>query len=161
MRAPVVYAALVLAAIAASPAAAQDRLPLGTRVGNGPVSAPASPGSPIYDDGGRRDPFVSLLVTKKTSAQPAARVIPGLAGVSLADVAVKGIIHNGATVLAVLEGPGGKSFVAHAKDRLHDATVKAIDADGVVFVEQQVDVLGAVHTRDVRKSLRPIVEGDR
>ena len=80
---------------------------------------------------------------------------------AVADIAVKGIIQNGAATLAVLEGPGGKSFVAHNKDRLQDATVKAIDADGVVFVERVVDAVGAVRMRDVRKSLRLNEEGDR
>jgi len=148
--------ALVVAGVLASPAAAQERLPLGTRVGSGTISTPATGASASgYDDGGRRDPFVSLLVTKKpANGANQTRPIPGLAGVALADIAVKGIIHNGPTTLAVLEGPGGKSFVAKSKDKLHDATIKAIDADGVVFVEQTVDVIGAVHTRDVRKSLR-------
>ena len=44
--------------------------------------------------------------------------------------------------------------MAHRKDRLQDAVVKSIDANGVVFVEQVVDGLGVAHTRDVRKALR-------
>lgn len=147
----------------ATPVLAQDRLPLGTHVGSGPgISAPT--GSPLpatYSEGGRRDPFVTLLVAKKTTTAAPARPVLGLSGVALADIAVKGIIHNGATTLAVLEGPGGKSFVARSKDRLQDASVKAIDADGVVFVERVVDAVGAVRMRDVRKSLRLNAEGDR
>jgi Tfp pilus assembly protein PilP len=104
---------------------------------------------------------VTLLVTKKTTSTAPVRPVLGLAGVALADVAVKGIIHNGVTMVAVLEGPGGKSFVAHGKDRLQDATVKTIDADGVVFVERVVDAVGAVRTRDVRKSLRLNAEGEQ
>jgi hypothetical protein len=140
---------------AAIPALAQERLPLGTRVG----SEESASG---YDDGGRRDPFVSLLTPKKTAAAvPASRPRAGLAGLTLADVAVKGIVRNGPAVVAVLEGPEGKSFIARSKDRLQDAVVKSIDADGVVFVEQVVDAVGAVHSRDVRKALRPTAEGDR
>ena len=78
------------------------------------------------------------------------------------DIAVKGILHSGQVMTAVLEGPEGKSFIAHSKDHLQDAVIKSIDNDGVVFVEQQVDAVGAVHTRDVRKALRPTtVEGVR
>jgi hypothetical protein len=52
--------------------------------------------------------------------------------------------------------------VARSRDRLQDATVKTIDADGVTFVQQVVDVMGASHPRDVRKSLRQTtVEEDR
>jgi Tfp pilus assembly protein PilP len=146
-----------------APVLAQERLPLGTHVGSGTgVSSTGSSQPPTYNEGGRRDPFVTLMIAKKSgAAATAARPIVGLAGVALADVAVKGVIHNGATMVAVLEGPGGKSFVARSKDRLQDATVKAIDADGVVFIERVVDALGAVRTRDVRKSLRLNAEGDR
>jgi Tfp pilus assembly protein PilP len=146
----------------AAPALAQDRLPIGTHVGSGPgASAPGSIAPSTYTEGARRDPFVTLMVPKKTNSSAPARPVLGLAGVALVDIAVKGIIHNGVTMLAVLEGPGGKSFVARTKDRLQDATVKTIDADGVVFVERVVDAVGAVHTRDVRKSLRLNAEGDQ
>lgn len=152
--------ALVMLLGAAAPALAQADLPLGTRVGS---AVPAAPEAAGYDDGGRRDPFISLLASKKPAAGATpARPRPGLAGVALADVAVKGVVHNGASTVALLEGPGGKSFVARTKDRLQDAVVKVIDADGVTFVQQVVDALGVSRPRDVRKSLRQtLVEEDR
>jgi Tfp pilus assembly protein PilP len=152
----------VLAACAASTAGAQDRLPLGTHVGSTAEPHPApAPATSNYDDQGRRDPFVSLLVTKKSTVPSSARPKAGLAGIALADVAVKGIIHNGAATIAVLEGPGGKSFIARNRDALQDASIKSIDADGVVFVQRVVDAIGTAHARDVRKSLRQITEADR
>ena len=147
-----VILALVCALAATAPALAQEKLPLGTRVG----SATSTSG---YEDGGRRDPFVSLVASKKNATGAAAtRLRPGLAGVAVADIAVKGIIHNGTAAIAILEGPGGKSFIARNKDHLQDAVVKSIDADGVTFVEQVVDAIGAVHSRDIRKPLRPGAE---
>jgi Tfp pilus assembly protein PilP len=137
---------------AAGVAQAQDRLPIGTHVG---TAAPVPTGTPgVYEETGRRDPFVSLLASKKSIAPASSRPKAGLAGIALADVAVKGVVQNGKTVIAVLEGPGGKSFVARSKDRLQDATVKAIDPDGVTFSTQVVDAMGVSHPRDVRKSLR-------
>jgi hypothetical protein len=151
--------ALVLAC--AVPAAAQDRPALGSRVGNGaPVNPPAGPVQPsTYDDGGRRDPFVSLLTPKKAPA-PVSQSRAGLVGLVMADVVVKGIVRTGGTTVAILEAPDGKSFVARTKDRLQDAVIKAIDAGGVTFVEQVVDVLGAAHSREVRKALRPAAGGE-
>ena len=145
---------LALAASIAAPAAAraQERLPLGTHVGTA-VAAPSGAPS-TYEGDGRRDPFVSLLVTKKSVAPAPSRPKAGLAGVALVDIVVKGIVHNGASIVAVLEAPGGKSFVAHSKDRLQDATVKAIDPDGVTFSQPVVDALGVSRLRDVRKPLR-------
>jgi Tfp pilus assembly protein PilP len=152
----------VLAGGVASMADAQDRLPPGTHVGSTAEPHPSSsPAVVTYDDQGRRDPFVSLLVTKKTNGPSSVKPKAGLAGVALADVAVKGIIHNGKATMAVLEGPGGKSFIARSKDLLQDATIKTIDADGVVFVQHVVDAIGMPHARDVRKSLRQITEADR
>lgn len=139
----------------AAPALAQDRLPLGTRVGTEVAAPESTPSNSTYEEDGRRDPFVSLIATKKAanSARPA-RVKAGLSGLALADVSVKGIVRQGAVTLAVLEGPAGKSYVARSRDRLQDATVKAIDPEGVVFAQQVVDVTGEAHLRDVRKSLR-------
>jgi Tfp pilus assembly protein PilP len=152
----------MLAVLSAAGARAQDRLPLGTHVGSGAdARPPGTPATTTYDDQGRRDPFVSLLVTKKSAGPASARPKAGLAGVALADVAVKGIIHNGKSTVALLEGPGGKSFIARNKDLLQDASIKSIDADGVVFVQHVVDAIGTSHARDVRKSLRQIVEADR
>jgi Tfp pilus assembly protein PilP len=151
---PLLNAFLVIIA-GVAPALAQERMPLGTHVGNAAQTSG-------YDDGGRRDPFVSLMTPKKAApAAPSSRPRAGLAGLTLADVAVKGIVHSGPAVVAVLEGPEGRSFIARSKDRLQDAVVKSIDADGVVFVEQAVDAAGAVHSRDVRKTLRSSAEGIR
>ncbi len=68
----------------------------------------------------------------------------------LADVIVRGIVRSGSTSLAILEGPNKQSFVTRVKDRLLDATIVSIDADGVVFSEQ---VEGSRATTQVRKSL--------
>lgn len=115
-------------------------IPLGSRVGN------ALSG---YDDGGRRDPFGSLVMPKRVVGNPDGRPRPGLGGLSLADVVVKGVVKNGNTMLAILEAPGKQSFVARVKDKIADASIQSIDRDGVVFVEQ-----GGGNTLPVRKPLR-------
>jgi hypothetical protein len=152
---------LVLAA--AAPAAAQaptmqaaalpvadsvPAIPVGSRVGQLPSG---------YDDGGRRDPFASLIVPKRavSAANDGTRGRTGLGGVSLNDVTIRGVIRAGTTMMAILEGPNKQSFTIRPKDRLFDATVVTVDADGVVF-SQQAEGLGA---SQVRKSLRPAGEG--
>ena len=134
--------------------AAFGQVPLGSRVGAPPSG---------YDDGNRRDPFVSLLATKRQA--PNAPALPlrkgsGLAFVSVNDVVVRGILRAGSNIMATLEGPDGKQFVAHRQDKLQDAVIKSIDKDGVVFVSQSVDVVGTAHPREVRKGLHPM-EGSR
>ncbi len=116
-------------------------IPLGTRVGT-TFSG--------YDDGGRRDPFASLVMPKRAAGSPDGRPKPGLAGLALADVLVKGIVNNGDTMLAILEAPGKQSYVARVKDRLADASIQSIVRDGVVFAEQA----GGGASLPVRKALR-------
>jgi Tfp pilus assembly protein PilP len=137
-------------ALAAVPAA----IPLGSRVGEMPTG---------YDDGGRRDPFASLITPKRTAAMTtgpdgASRPRTGLGGVALADVTVRGVIKSGDTMMAILEAPNKQSFVTRVKDRLLDATVVSVDSDGVVFAEQ---VEAGMAPSQVRKSLRAAGEGIR
>lgn len=159
----------VCAMALAAPLAAEAQMPAQTAAAPVVPTMPASipVGSRVgeflagYEDGGRRDPFGSLVALRR-SATPAAidgaRSRTGLSGLVLADVTVRGILRSGSTSLAILEGPNKLSFVTRVKDRLLDATVVSVDADGVVFSEQ---VEGSRATTQVRKSLRPAGEGIR
>lgn len=160
---------VVLTLALAAPAAAQQapEAPVGPAPAQaaGPVipatAAPIAVGSRVgellssYDSGGRRDPFASLVASRR-SAGPGEgsrqRPPAGLAGVSLADVLVRGVLRNGDTMLAILEGPNRQSYVSRVNDRLFDATVARIDADGVIFAEKAERGMAPNH---LRKSLRP------
>ena len=124
-------------------------LKIGTRVG-----LPSSG----YDDGGRRDPFVSLIVDRPPAVATAGDSMEarakGLAGVAVVDAAVKGIITSGNEWLAIIAGPNGAQYLAHANDRLHDGSVRKIDRDSVTFLARVRDVAGKVVAREVRKGIR-------
>ncbi len=128
-------------------------IPVGSRVGEM---------SSDYDDGGRRDPFASLVVAKKRPTNlptmSASRPRRGLAGLALADVSVSGVVRSGDKMLAILAGPNNQSYVTHADDHLLDATVVRVEDDGVVFAAA-ADVGGPVS--QVRKLLRSAGEGIR
>jgi hypothetical protein len=123
------------------------------------IPAESSVGTPPsgYEADGRRDPFVSLLVPKHAASAPdhVGRPRAGLAAVAIADVIVRGIVKNGPSMLAILESPDHKSFVAHLKDRLLDASIQSIDPTGVVFMEA-VDAAG--RARQIRKALPAAAE---
>ncbi|ODS56087.1 MAG: hypothetical protein ABS36_06585 [Acidobacteria bacterium SCN 69-37] len=159
MKAPSVILSLLLV----TPVAAQQAEPSAAPPVAPVIPATATPiavGSRVgeilssYDSGGRRDPFASLVTAKRTgSGAEGARPRPaGLAGVALADVLVRGVVRNGDTMLAILEGPNRQSFVSHVNDQLLDATVSRIDANGVIFAER---VERGVAPNHLRKSLRP------
>jgi hypothetical protein len=133
------------------PAPALAQIPVGSRVGSATAPATASG----YDDGGRRDPFVTLLVTKKANATtPSGRPMTGLGGLAVEDALVTGIVKAGAAFVAILRAPDGKSFMARLQDHLQNGVVKTIDSAGVVFVQQTSDAMGVVRPREVRKGLR-------
>lgn len=125
-------------------------LKIGTRVG--------VPEKSTYDDGGRRDPFVSLIVERPpaiaTGGDSMETRAKGLAGVSVVDARVKGIITSGEKWLAIISGPNGAMYLAHADDKLHDGLVRKIERDSVVFVARTVDHAGKTVSREVRKAIR-------
>ena len=142
-------AALGVTVVATASASAQE-IVVGARVGSQPPSG--------YDDGTRRDPFVSLLLSKRAAAAPG-RPTAGLAGLSVSDAMVTGLVKSGSKVLAILQGPDGKSFMAHSQDRLLDGVVKSIDTEGVVFVAQVADAAGVSRPREIRKPIHVMAGG--
>ncbi|HUF48244.1 MAG TPA: hypothetical protein VMM93_10540 [Vicinamibacterales bacterium] len=147
----------VLVVTSVAPARAQEPVRVGSRVG---TTDPASAAG--YDTGGRRDPFVSLVMPRRpTPSGVTAHAGPrpsGLAGLSVADIQIRGIVRHGDRTTAIAEGPDGLSYVLRVKDRLFNAEVKSIEARVVVLVER-VDTPTGVEAREVRKPLRPAGEG--
>ena len=127
------------------------QIPVGTRVGTPPSG---------YDGGTRRDPFISLVYSRRTTS-PLAPLTPrsmGLPSLSLTDIRITGILRSGQNFVAIVEGPDKISYSARPKDRLLDAVVKSIDAKGVVFIEQS-EMTGP--GREIRKPLRRAAEDNR
>lgn len=140
---------------AAQQPAAPEPVRVGARVGES---------ASTYEDGGRRDPFASLIVPKvapSTAKTSTARPRPqaGLGGVSVTEVTVKGVVRSGTTMIALLQAPDGRTYMAKRQDRLQDGVVTSIDPDGVVFTARTEDAAGVVRARDVRKALRASVAG--
>jgi len=111
-----------------------------------------------YDSEGRRDPFVTLLDRGAALPSPSERP-DGLAGLSINEVALRGVVLSGSAYLAVLEAPDNKSYIVRANDRLFDGAVKDITAEAVVFLQEVSDPLSLVTEREVRKALRDAEEG--
>ena len=117
-----------------------------------PAPDPTPPYS--YNPEGRRDPFVSLLT--RGSDPGSASIRPaGLAGMLIAEVAVKGIIRDRTGFIAMVQGTAPKTFTIRPGDKLMDGTVKAITVDSVVFSEDVNDPLSMVKQKEVRKMVRP------
>jgi hypothetical protein len=142
-------------ALVAVPVAARAQVQVGTRVG--------MPVTPIgYDDGGRRDPFLSLVRPATTAPTEPGGKPKGdtLRSVAVSEVKVTGVLKgpNGRYHSAIVVGPNQLSYLVKPQDRLFDGWVKTIDALGVVIVARTTDVSGAVEGREVRKLLHPEAE---
>ena len=165
VRVPV--ATLLLAVLVSSAAAATQRGPAQTApapapppVAGQPPAKPAEAPTPFtYNPEGRRDPFVSLLGRgsdpKGTGVRP-----PGVPGLLINEVSIKGIVRNSVGFVALIQGPDNKTYVVKAGDRLMDGTVKSIIQDAVVFSQDVNDPLSLVKQKEIRKTLRS-AEGGR
>lgn len=111
----------------------------------------AQPGQYAYQPGSRRDPFISLLVNIGPSL--AGVRPPGIKGLMIQEVAIKGVVKDQTGYIAMLLGPGDKNYFVRIGQRLYDGVVTAIEAGTVTFREELTDPLSPVKTRDVKKSL--------
>ena len=139
----------VVAQPPASPPAQPPQAPAATTEATPPPPAEAY----TYQAEGRRDPFLSLL---GTGAEPrlASRRGEGAAGLSVAEVSVRGVVLSHGEYLAMVQGPENRTYVVRQGDRLLDGTIKTITAEGLVIVQEVNDPLSLVPTREVRKVLR-------
>jgi type IV pilus assembly protein PilP len=124
-----------------------------------PAGEPPAPSAYTYSPDGRRDPFVSLTGkgtdTKQTGSRP-----PGVPGLLINEISIKGIIRDRSGFIAMIQGADNRTYVVRAGDRLMDGTVKAIVQDTVVFSQDVNDPLSLVKQKEIRKNLRS-TEGGR
>ena len=176
MRVPVL--ALVVALALVTAASAQAPAPKAPAPAQKSASAPAAPATapanppdakpslpPLepqgytYDPDSRRDPFVSLLRRGSDNQRDTVGArAAGLAGMEVSEVALKGIIASGGSYVAMVQGVDNKTYIVHVGDRLLDGTVRAIDAQSMVILQQVNDPLSTQKTREVRKVLRQTEE---
>lgn len=144
--------------VAAVPAGAQQPVEKPAPAPAAPQAAPAS-AAPVADPGyayraaGRRDPFVSLA-GRAADPKAAGNRAPGLPGMLINEISLKGIMKDRAGFVAMLQGTDKKTYVVRPGNRLLDGSVKSITPEAVVFAQDVNDPLSLVKQREVRKTLR-------
>jgi Tfp pilus assembly protein PilP len=142
------------------PSTAPNTSPAPTPTPGQQTSQPAEAGAPFtYNPEGRRDPFVSLIGRGNDPKAQGVRP-PGIPGLLINEVSVKGIVRNSTGFVALIQGPDNKTYVVKAGDRLMDGSVKSIVQDAVVFSQDVNDPLSLVKQKEIRKALRS-AEGGR
>ena len=105
-----------------------------------------------YDPEGRRDPFVSPF-TRGTGLRPPTERPPGLPGLGINDLSLRGIVFSAGEHLAVIQSPDDRTYILRGDEQLFDAVVKTINAEGVVFLQEVNDPLSLVNEREVLRTL--------
>lgn len=144
---------------APAPAAQAPAAPSGQTA---PAPAPGAPQAPeptppdpyLYSPDGRRDPFLSLLGVGADRGGAAPRRGDGVAGMTTAEISVRGILQSRGILIAMVQGPDNRTYMLRQGDRLADGAVQAVTADGLVIVQEVNDPLSLVKQRVVRKPLR-------
>jgi Tfp pilus assembly protein PilP len=108
----------------------------------------------VYQPAGRRDPFLNVLVTGTEPARTPAKRGDGIAGLMVNEVAIRGVMQSGKTMLAMIQGPDGKSHMIRAGDKFMDGAVKAVTLQGLVIIQDVNDPLSLEKRREVRKLLK-------
>ena len=113
-----------------------------------------------YDDGGRRDPFRSLLVRRNRPDARGPRP-PGIPGLVIDDVTLKGVFMTPqGGVAQVQTSQRGASFLLRVGDQLYDGEVVDIrfqkdDVAEIVFKQGVVDPSAIRPFREVVKKITP------
>ena len=84
---------------------------------------------------------------------------PGLSGMATGDLMVRGVLQSRGAYVAIVSGPDGKTYRAHANDRLLDGIIRSVTPQGIVIMQEVNDPLSLVKQREVRKGLRTAEDG--
>jgi len=134
---------------AAGASGAQPGTPSGT-----PLPPPSSE-SYTYQAEGRRDPFQNLITAPTESGRRANAKI-GPAGMTVAEIQVRGVIQSSRGLLAMVLGSDNKTYIVHQGDPLLDGKIKQITPQGLIIIQEVNDPLSLVKEREVRKLLRSL-----
>jgi Tfp pilus assembly protein PilP len=158
---PIVIAIAVAVTSAQTPAKAPPA-PATSTAGQGGVTPEAAPEvgpTPAegytYQPDGRRDPFLNLLGTG-TEPRNSGKRNEGPAGMTVAEISVRGVLVTRGSLIAMIEGPDKKTYVVHTGDRFLDGTIRSITPQGLVIVQEVNDPLSLVKQREIHKLLRSL-----
>lgn len=108
----------------------------------------------VYQSGGRRDPFRSLLLLRQRELAVPAERPAGLAGFLVNEVTVKAVARYQGRWHAMLVGLNRRSYFTAVGTQLYDGRIIEINAGEVIFEQEVEDMLGARSTRRLVKRLK-------
>ncbi len=107
-----------------------------------------------YQPEGRRDPFLDLLGAG--SEVGSGNRNDGPAGMTVAEISVRGVLGSRGALIAMVEGPDKKTYVVHTGDKFADGVIRSITSSGLTIVQEVNDPLSLVKQREIQKLLRSL-----
>jgi len=137
------------------PAAGQTK-PEAVSVENQKPAEPAKNEKPkTISANGRRDPFVSPVVS---SSAVGSGCSVGKRCLSVGQISLKGVVKSETGMIAVVVNSMDKAYFLRENDPVFDGYVMKITGDSIVFKETVQDKLGKPFTREVTKKITtPVV----
>ncbi|MGE5245052.1 MAG: pilus assembly protein PilP [Betaproteobacteria bacterium] len=123
-----------------------------------PAPAPPPTETYSYQPEGRRDPFLNLLGAA-SEGQLTSKKGEGPAGLTTAEISVRGIMESRGVLIAMVQGPDNKTYIVRQGDKLLDGTIKSVTPQGLIIVQEVNDPLSLVKQREIRKLLRSLEDG--
>lgn len=107
----------------------------------------------VYQAGGRRDPFRSLLAVRRREAAAPELRPAGIAGLLINEVAIAATASYQGRWQAMIVGFNQRTYFVQVGAVLYDGRVVEISGDEVIFEQDVEDLLGARSTQRVSKRL--------
>lgn len=107
-----------------------------------------------YQSEGRRDPFLNLLGAGSEAGSGKRNAGP--AGMTVAEISVRGVLGSRGALIAMVEGPDKKTYVVHTGDKFADGVIRSITSNGLTIVQEVNDPLSLVKQREIQKLLRSL-----
>jgi Tfp pilus assembly protein PilP len=116
-----------------------------------PVAAPVAK---TVGQSGRRDPFISPVVTMSAVGSGCSS---GKRCLAIDQIALRGIVRSDNGMIAVVVNAAAKAYFLRENDPVFNGYVVKITGDSIVFKETFHDKLGKPLTRDITKTIsRPV-----
>ena len=103
-----------------------------------------------YNANGKRDPFVSPVVTR-TDGSPACST--GKKCLEIGTINLRGVVHAESGFIAVVSNGLNKAYFLRENDPVFNGYVVKITGDSIIFQETLQDRLGKTFTREVTKKI--------
>lgn len=138
----------------AAPATGKPAAPQATKTAATPAKPPEVSPSQSALAKGKRDPFVSPVVTRLPGKMQAT-CATGKRCLIIDQLTLQGVVKTQAGWIAVVGNPAKKVYYLRNNDAVFDGYVMRIDGDSVVFKQNTLDAMGKQTQKEVVKRVAP------